>query len=325
MLERVGQIIAASISIPLLAMVYLTVVEWALRRLPHKRQGSIRPWLWLAPALLFLFVFLVYPALNTVFLSLWNANATQFVGLTNFAHLFTDSEMGIAIRNNMVWLALYIPVTVVLGLLMAVMTDRVSYERVAKAIMFLPMAISFVAAGVIWKFMYDYRPPSSPQTGIVNAVWTSIVPGAQPQAWLINPATNNLAIIVVAIWMFAGFCMVILSAGLKGIPGELLEAARVDGANEYQAFFSITLPLLTPTITVVATTMAISALKIFDIVYVLTNGNYNTDVIATQMYKELFSARDLGQASSIAVVLLIATLPIMFVNIRNFRQREITP
>ena len=324
MMERIVQAILAALGVPIVMAVYLAGVEWALRRFSERTKRRIRPWLWLAPALAFLFVFLVYPVLNTIYLSLMNADSTQFVGAANLTYIFTNSEIGVALRNNFLWLSFFIPLTVLLGLLMAVLTDRVPYERVAKAIMFLPMAISFVAAGVIWKFMYDYRPPSVPQTGTVNVIWMGLIPTAQPQAWLVNPATNNLAIIFVAVWMFTGFCMVILSAGLKGIPTELLEAARVDGASERQVFTHITLPLLTPTIFVVATTMAISALKIFDIVYVLTNGNFNTDVIATRMYNELFSARDLGHASAIALVLLMATIPIMIVNIRNFRTRELT-
>jgi alpha-glucoside transport system permease protein len=209
-----------------------------------------------------------------------------------------------------------------LGLLIAVLTDRVSYESAAKAIIFLPMAISFVAAGVIWKFMYDYRPPGLPQTGTVNAMLTTVVPGFQPQAWLINPPLNNLALIVAAVWVWTGFCMVILSAGLKGISNDVLEAARVDGANEWQVFWRVIFPLLGPTITVVATTMLITALKAFDIVYVMTNGNFETEVIANRMYKEMFNVRDFGRASAIAVVLLVAIVPVMLLNLRRFREQE---
>jgi alpha-glucoside transport system permease protein len=185
-------------------------------------------------------------------------------------------------------------------------------------VMFMPMAISNVAAGVIWKFMYDYRPPGLPQTGTVNALLGGI-PGFQPVAWLINGATNNGALVFVGVWIVAGFCMVILSAGLRGIPEEVLEAAKVDGASNWQAFVSVTMPLLMPTVIVVATTMVINALKVFDIVYVMTNGNYNTDVIANQMYKQLFITRDLGRASAIAIVLLLAIIPVMIVNIRRYR------
>ncbi|RIK27499.1 MAG: ABC transporter, partial [Chloroflexi bacterium] len=227
-----------------------------------------------------------------------------------------------ALRNNLLWVIFFPLFAVTLGLLLAVLTDRVRYETAAKALIFLPMAISFVAAGVIWKFMYDYRPPIMPQTGTVNAILTTVVPGAEPRAWLVEQSFNNGALIFVAIWMYTGFCMVILSAGLKGIPTELLEAARVDGANELRVFTRVIVPLLSPTIAVVATTMIINALKAFDIVYVMTNGAFNTDVIANRMYKEMFNVRDFGRASAIAVVLLAAIIPVMILNIRRFRQQE---
>ena len=210
--------------------------------------------------------------------------------------------------------------TVTLGLLVAVLTDRVPYESVAKAIVFLPMAISFVAAGVIWKFMYDYRPPGLPQTGTLNAVVTAV--GAQPRAWLIDAPGNNFALIAVAVWTWVGFCTVILSAGLKGIAPEILEAARVDGASEWLIFRHVIVPLMSPTIAVVATTMVIFALKAFDIVYVMTNGNYDTEVIANRMYKEMFNFRHFGRAAAIAVVLLAAIVPVMWFNVGRFRAQE---
>jgi alpha-glucoside transport system permease protein len=322
MLERFLQLLLALLIIPSVVILYLLAVESLLRLLPEKSRQRVRPWLWSAPALLFLFTFLVYPTLNTIYLSFFDAKSKTFVGLNNYLYIFTSQDMQIALRNNGLWLVLFTLLTVALGLLMAVLTNRVSYESVAKSIIFLPMAISFVAAGVIWKFMFDYRPPGSPQTGTLNALWTSLT-GSDPQPWLINPLTNNAALIIAAVWMFAGFCMVLLSAGLKGIPNDYIEAAQLDGANGWQVFTRVLIPLLMPTITVVATTMVISSLKIFDIVYVLTNGNYNTDVIATQMYKELFSSRHFGRASAIAVLLLVVTVPIMVANIRTFRSQEV--
>jgi alpha-glucoside transport system permease protein len=170
--------------------------------------------------------------------------------------------------------------------------------------------------------MYDYRPPGVPQTGTVNAVLTAIVPGFEPQAWLINPPLNNLALIVVGVWTWTGFCMVILSAALKGIPTEVLEAARVDGASEVQIFRRIIVPMISPTIAVVVTTMVIFALKAFDVVYVMTNGNYDTEVIANRMYKEMFNFRNFGRASAIAVLLLAAIIPVMMLNVNRFRAQE---
>ena len=321
-LDRILQLGLAVLLIVATLMGYLAIVERLLHPLSNARQRKLRPWLWIAPAGLFLIVFLIYPLVSTIYLSVMNADSTRFVGLDNFGFVFTNPQMQSAIANNILWIILFVPITVVLGLLIAVFTDRAPYERVVKAVMFLPLAISFVAAGVIWKFMYDYRPPGAPQTGTLNALLLGLFPDAQPQAWLINPATNNLALIFVAVWMFVGFCMVIISSGLKGIPDELLEAARVDGANDRQTFFYVTMPLLKPTLTVVTITMIISALKVFDVVYVLTNGNYNTDVMGTRMYKELFSSRDFGHAAAIAVVLLVAILPVMIANTRSYRAQD---
>jgi alpha-glucoside transport system permease protein len=209
-----------------------------------------------------------------------------------------------------------------LGLIIAVLVDRVRYEPIAKSVIFVPLAISMVAAGVIWKFMYDYRGPGEPQTGTLNAILG--VFGIEPVLWLQERtfALNTIALIVVMAWMWTGFAMVIISAALKGISPELLEAARVDGANEWRVFQHITFPLLLPTIAVVSTTMVITALKAFDIVYVMTYGNYDTDVIASQMIKEMFTNGNFGRASAIAVILLLAIVPIMLMNISRFRAQE---
>jgi alpha-glucoside transport system permease protein len=310
--------VGAVIGVPLALTAYLLAVERGLARLGRSTAGRLRPWLWLLPALLLLAVFLLYPMLNTISLSLRNASSQAFVGLGNYLHIFTDRDMLIVLRNNLLWLAVFTAATVVLGLLLAVLTDRLKYEAVAKAFIFLPMAISFVAAGVIWKLMYEFKPQGTPQIGVVNALLTSVFPAFQPKAWLFNRSLNNWALIAVGIWMWTGFAMVILSAGLKGISGELLEAARIDGAGELQVFFRIILPLMRPTIVVVATTLVINVLKIFDIVYVMTNGALGTEVIANRMYKEMFNFRDFGRASALAVLLLLAIIPAMALNLRRF-------
>ena len=205
------------------------------------------------------------------------------------------------------------------------------YEAAAKAVIFVPMAISFVAAAVIWRFMYEFRPEGFTQIGTVNATLTAL--GGDPKAWLVDtgPAAlprpfqvNNFAIVAAGIWMWTGFAMVILSAGLKGISTEVLEAARVDGANEWQTFRHITLPILYPTIAVVTTTLVINALKKFDLVWVMTAGNFGTDLVATLMYKEMFNFREFGRASALAVILLVVIVPIMLVSIRRFRVQEET-
>ncbi len=315
-----GLVVVAGV--PAIHVGYAFLVESALGLIPETARGTFRPWLWLAPALMLLAVFLVYPVLGTMYLSLLGPDSQQFVGSRNFLFIFTDGEMLIALRNNVLWLVVFTGLTVSLGLIIAVLTDRVRYEAVAKSVLFLPMAISFVAAGVIWKFVYEFRPPGLPQIGLLNAVLTRILPGFQPVAWLVHSLANNLALIMVAIWVWTGFCLVILSAALKGIPGDLLEAARVDGATEWQLFWKVMVPELAPTITVVATAMVIYALKAFDVVYVMTNGNFQTEVLANRMYKEMFNAQDSGRASAIAVILFAAMVPFTVANIRRFRRQE---
>lgn len=279
------------------------------------------PWLYILPAIFLLFFFLVYPSINTIYISLFNFNSEIFVGIKNYLYCFTNEIMLNSFKNNALWVILFVPITVFLGLIIAVLLDRVKYESWIKSIIFMPMAISFVGAGVIWKFVYAYRPASAAQTGILNAL--RMVFQLEPIPWLIiRPWLNNFCLIVVGIWIWTGFCMVILSASYKGIPRELLEAARVDGASEFKVFWQITLPLMKPTIAVVATTMTINVLKIFDIVYVMTNGNYNTEVIANRMYKEMFIFRNYGRASAIAVILLVLIIPMIVINIQRFREQE---
>jgi alpha-glucoside transport system permease protein len=313
---------AAVVGVPLATAGYAWLVELVVARLPARTGRAVRPCLWVLPACGFLVFFLVYPTIQTIVLSLYDATSSRFVGLANYVFVFTDPGMLGALRNNLIWLVFFTLVTVTLGLVVAVLTDRVPYEAVAKAIVFLPMAVSFVAAGVIWKFMYDYRPPGAAQTGTLNAVVTAV--GLEPRAWLISAPWNTFALIAVAVWTWTGFCAVILSAALKGIPPELIEAARVDGASEWQIFRGVIVPLISGTIAVVTTTMIIFALKAFDIVYVMTNGNYNTEVIANAMYKELFNYRDFGRSAAIAVVLLVAIVPVMLFNVGRFRAQEET-
>ncbi len=279
------------------------------------------PWLYLAPALLILGFYLVYPTVETIRLSFYDARGETFVGLENYRWVFTARPMRIAFRNNLLWIVVFTSATVSLGLVLAVMADRVRYETLFKTSVFLPMAISFVGAGVIWLFMYAYRPPQAPQIGLLNAILVNLF-HTKPIAWLTNRSINNFALIVVGIWIWTGFCLVVLSAAYKNIPRDLLEAARVDGASEWQIFWRIILPLMKPTLAVVTTTMVINVLKVFDIVYVMTNGNYDTEVIANRMYKEMFHFRNFGRASAIAVVLLLAILPVMAVNMSRFLEGE---
>ncbi|TES86105.1 sugar ABC transporter permease [Candidatus Aerophobetes bacterium] len=266
--------------------------------------------------------FLIYPSVHTFYLSFFGPGSRKFVGVSNYIFAFTNRVMLTAFRNNALWVLVFTTLTVFLGLILAVILDRVRYETVVKSIVFMPMAISFVGAAVIWKFVYAYRPPGAPQVGILNGFLSLF--HASPVGWLIErPWINNFCLIGVGVWIWTGFCMVILSAAYKGIPGQLLEAARVDGAGEWQIFRRVILPLMMPTMAVLTTTMTIFVLKIFDIVYVMTNGNFSTEVIANRMYKEMFHFRNFGRASAIAVILLVLIVPMMLINIRRFKREEL--
>lgn len=287
------------------------------------RTKWFTPWFYVIPALATLVFFLIYPSVNTLIISFFGPQSKEFVGFSNYIYCFTNETMLSAFRNNLLWVALFVPLTVFLGLIMAVILDRVHYESLIKSIIFMPMAISFVGAGVIWKFVYSYRPVRSGQIGILNAFLSYI--GVQPIPWLIErPWLNNICLIIVGIWIWTGFCLVVLSASYKGIPRELLEAARVDGANEYRIFWKIILPLMKPTVAVIATTMLINVLKVFDIVYVMTNGGFSTEVIANRMYKEMFLFRNYGRASAIAILLLLFIIPMIVINVQRFREQEAT-
>jgi len=285
------------------------------------RTRRLTPWLYVSPVLLLLGFFLLYPSIETLRLSFFGPSSKNYVGFANYIYAFTNPVMVTAFRNNALWVIVFTTFTVGFGLILAVLLDRVRYEKIIKSIIFIPMAISFVGAGVIWKFVYAYRPAGAPQIGLLNEIVT--VFGGKPIGWLMDrPWVNNLCLIVVGIWVWTGFCMVVLSAAYKNIPRELLEAARIDGANEWQVFWKVTLPLLKPTVAVVATTMVVFVLKVFDIVYVMTNGNYSTEVIANRMYKEMFRWWNYGRASAIAIVLLLLIIPMMIINIRRFREQE---
>lgn len=275
----------------------------------------------IGPALLVLLLILIYPTVRTVIISFLDQELESFVGLKNYIYSFTNRSMLISFRNNLMWLIIFTAVTVGLGLILAVLTDRIKYEKITKSIIFMPMAVSFVGAGVIWKFVYTYRPPGAEQIGLLNKIMVMF--GGQPKGWLLeSPWTNNLSLIFVGIWIWTGFCMVILSAAYKGIPQDLLDAARVDGANEWQIFWHVILPWMKSSIAVVATTMVVNVLKIFDIVYVMTNGNYDTEVIANRMFKEMFQYRNYGRASAIAVILFLCVIPVIVLNINRMRGEE---
>jgi alpha-glucoside transport system permease protein len=250
--------------------------------------------------------------------------SAAFVGLQNYIAIFTDRLMAEAFRNNLIfWILIGTPLTVAFGLVVAVLADRSKYERVSKSLIFMPMAISFVGAGVIWNFVYEVKPVEFPQIGLLNAIVVAL--GGQPHAWTaytdIAP-WNNMFLVVILLWLQVGYSMVLFSAAIKGIPEELLEAARVDGANEFQIFFKIMIPYIMGTIITVWTTVVIFTLKIFDVVWVMTGGQFGTHVIATQFYRQSFTARNSGIGSAIAIILLLTVVPVMIYNLRQFRETE---
>jgi alpha-glucoside transport system permease protein len=265
----------------------------------------------------------VYPVLGTLWRSFFDTSGNNFVGLGNYANQlggFPNGNAWIALRNNVYWLVLFTALVLFFGLMFAVLTDRVPYESPIKSLIFMPMAISFVALAVIWLFMYSYQQPGDPQTGTMNAILQ--VFHHDPITWVQDPNIATFALIAAGIWGFVGFAMVILSAALKGIPGDLLEAARVDGAGEITIFRRVIFPLMMPTIVVVGTTLVIFALKAFDIVYVMTGGNYDTDVLANRMYKLAFASFEPGLSSAVAIILVAAVIPVLIFNLRQFRAVE---
>lgn len=300
---------------------WLWLAERVAARVPLRRRRATLGWLWLMPAVLLVGAYLVWPLANTLVLSLRDARSAAWRGLDNYGYLITDPEVHAALRNNLFWLVLLTGGCLAVALLVATLADQVRYEAVAKAAVVLPTAIPFVAGAIVWRFMYSYQPPGLPQTGTLNAVYTAVT-GADPFAWLVDSRTNNSALIGVGIWMTTGFATVILSAALKGIPPELREAARVDGANGWQVFRLVVAPQLRPAIVVTGTLLAISAFKAFDIVYVMTNGNYATDVIANLMYRQLFVNQDYGRASAIAVLLAAVAIPVLVINARTARRER---
>jgi alpha-glucoside transport system permease protein len=313
---------AFTIGTPLVVYGWLWLAERGIERLPRRSRNGVRAALWLLPAGAFVAIFLLWPLLDTVVLSMRDAAGRGWSGLENFRFLATDDEVRAAMRNNVLWVAGLVVVPTLVGLAVAVLAERVRYESAAKAMIIAPIAISFVAGAIMWRAMFAFRPAGQPQTSTVNAVLAGL--GAEPIAWLVDTRTNNAALIAVGVWMTAGFATIVLSAALKSLPSELIEAAQVDGASAWQAFRHVTLPQLWPAIVIVITTLAITALKAFDVVYVMTNGAFDTNVIANVLYQQLFIARHQGRASAVAILLSAVVAPIVYVHVRTTRA-EVRP
>ncbi|NBX21212.1 MAG: sugar ABC transporter permease [Betaproteobacteria bacterium] len=331
MTDQVIQTISAVLVSIAFCLLYFAGSNFVLDKIIHLPIGSkhgremlrtnVRPWLFIAPALLLLGTYLVYPLFETFRLSFYDATGEQFVGLANFRWVFADQNFLLTIRNNFMWLLVVPAAATALGLVVAVLADRVWWGGFAKSMVFMPMAISFVGASVIWKFVYDFRGPEADQIGILNAIVMGM--GFQPQAWVTIPFWNNFFLMAILIWIQTGFAMVILSAALRGVPNETIEAARIDGASELQIFFEIMVPQVMSTILVVWTTITITVLKVFDIVMAMTGGQWDTSVLGNLMYDWMFrGGGDYGRSSTLAMVLMFAVVPVMAFNIRRFRTEE---
>jgi alpha-glucoside transport system permease protein len=304
------------------------LLYWILNRLaemlPQKWEERVKPWVFILPAIAAIGLFLIYPAVRTIVLSFANSTSTAWVGLENYTDLLGSRDFQITLVNTLLWIAVVPAVTVALGLAIATLADRLGSfgERTTKSTIFLPMAISGVGAATIWRFVYEARPEGESQIGLQNAIWTAL--GFDPVAWLQVDTLrlNSFLLMIILIWMQVGFSMVLLSAAVKGVPVDTIEAARIDGANERQIFFRVTVPQIWGTVITVFITVLITVLKAFDVVFVMTNGNFNTDIIAVRFFNELFRSGDNGRAAAIVVMLMIAVVPVVAYQVRHFRAEE---
>ena len=276
----------------------------------------------LAPTALALLVGLIYPGLRTIYQSFFDAAGSKFIALGNYQTIFTDAEQLVVLRNTVLWVVLTPFVATAVGLLYAILVDKSRFESAAKALIFLPMAISFVGASIIWKFVYEFRPDQRNvrQIGLLNQVVVWL--GGKPHQWLIDSPMNTVFLIVIMIWIQAGFAMTVLSAAIKAIPDDIVEAARLDGVGALGMFRYVTLPSIRPAVVVVLTTIGIGTLKVFDIVRTVTGGQFKTSVIANEFYSQSFRSNNVGLGAALAVLLFILVLPIVVYNVRQLRASE---
>lgn len=291
--------------------------------LPGRLSRGLMPYAFLLPGLGLMSLMLLYPTLQTINYSFANSDSTEYVGLDNYREILTDSTFWVSITNNLLWLLIVPALTVAFGIIVAVLADKLSAtgEKASKSLVFLPMAISFVGASAIWSLIYQFNTGES-ATGLLNAIWETL--GGERQAWLqISTARlNSFLLMIILVWLQVGFAMILLSSAIKGVPEDTLEAARIDGATEWQIFWRVVIPQIKGTIITVFITVVILVLKVFDIVYVLTNGRDKTNVIANLFFNELFQNDQAGRSSAIVVVLLILVLPVLVYQVRHFRREE---
>ncbi|RZU48326.1 carbohydrate ABC transporter membrane protein 1 (CUT1 family) [Krasilnikovia cinnamomea] len=298
------------------------VILFVAGRVGGRRNDRVVAYAYLAPALLMLAVGLVYPGIRTIYQSFFDASLQSFIGLDNYKTIFTDPDQLVVLRNTVLWVVVTPFVATAIGMLYAILVDKARMESFAKALIFLPMAISFVGASIIWRFVYTYRPdqPGVQQIGLLNQiiVWF----GGEPQQWLVESPLNTFLLIVVMIWIQSGFAMTVLSAAIKAIPDDIVEAARLDGVGPWGMFRFVTLPSIRPAVVVVLTTIGIGTLKVFDIVRTMTGGQFDTSVIANEFYSQSFRSDNQGLGAALAVLLFILVIPIVVYNVRHLRASE---
>ena len=304
------------------------LLYWLLNKLAESLKGRwedrVKPWMFAGPAILAIAVYLIYPAVVTIQYSFANEDSTAYVGVKNYKDVLTDKTFLQVLFNNLLWIIIVPATTVALGLGVAVLADRLNPrgEKLAKTFIFMPMAISMVGAATIWRSIYEYKPAGTPQTGLLNAIVGLFDKG--PVFWYGQDTlhVNSLFLMVILIWTQVGYSMVLLSSAIKGVPEDTVEAGRIDGAGERRIFFSIVVPQIWPTVITVFITVLIGVMKVFDVVYVTTNGAYNTDVIGRRFFDEMFTQGNNGYASAIVVILMIAIIPILIYQVRHFRAEE---
>ena len=316
--DLLGKIIQVVGALAAFALV-IGLVLFLIDRAPKKGRDYWQLGFFLAPAVILLLVGLIYPAFRTSLLAFTNSSG-DWVGAENFVWMFTQPAALITLGNTLIWVVLVPAISTSVGLAYAVFIDKSRGEKYFKALVFMPMAISMVGASIIWRFVYDYRSDGNAQIGLLNqiVVWF----GGQPVQWLQSSPINTFLLIIVMIWIQTGLAMVILSAAIKGVPTEQIEAAELDGTNAWQRFTNVTVPSIRGSLVVVVTTISIATLKVFDIVRTMTAGNFNTSVIANEMYTQAFRAGEQGRGAALAIVLFLMVLPIVIYNVRVMRKQK---
>jgi alpha-glucoside transport system permease protein len=315
-LPKLGQMFGAIA----IFLAVLAVIFFIAGRANGKAQRPVAIVVFLGPALLLLLFGLLGPAIRTFLLSFKGSASHTWVGIANYKWLFTDESMRIVLRNTVFWILFTPIITTGLGLLLAVLLDRMRRESVAKSLIFMPMAISFVGASIVWQFVYKYANPNQPQVGLMSSIARHL--GFEPTNWLLTQPMNTFLLMIVFVWSQTGFAMVILSAAIKNVPTDVMEASALDGATGWRLFKGVTFPMVRSTFIVVLATMVVATLKLFDIVRASTGGNFGTSVLANEMYSETFIRYDAGRGAAMAIVLFVLVMPVLFYNIYNLRRER---